>query len=492
MRLIGRHSALAATALLLASGTLAAQDAPQKPPLEIPGDGTELFRGLLDHFGIKPISKLELGRLNRFEDVILISLGNLHLRPDNVGGLDYFPQTSNIGSALIASDTWVMLNSNARTQQGIEGSRVYCADAKAGHRDEKSCPYIVPIDDGGEGTLRRVFRGLRRVATNSPSYISVSGWGGNIKTALARFPRDCETRREILPADALFAVGGEGPDLNNDNPYRLLVMADHSIFINQMLLEPQTDNLELTYRVIEFLQGPDKKRKRCIFFEDGRQIETFDDLRQAYAKQNPMPLPQVNLMAMQEKLTDLGNAIVDRLQINNAHNNLILGSDRNSSLTIIARFLLILAAVTACFFLIRRLWQSRKPSDIPPPPAVAAASTGPPGVFDRRQKELLRRDNLLEPVRDLVRDFFASIGIHAEPGDRMPKIVIADVVRKPDSLRMAVKDFWILAYGPPHALSINRWRELEPFFERLQKAHAEGKWRFVVAATPASTAGSLA
>jgi hypothetical protein len=205
-----------------------------------------------------------------------------------------------------------------------------------------------------------------------------------------------------------------------------------------------------------------------------------------------MPLPQVNLMAMQEKLTDLGNAIVDRLQINNAHNNLILGSDRNRSLTIIARFLLILAAATACFFLIRRLWQSRKPSDIPPPPAVAAASTGPPGVFDRRQKELLRRDNLLEPVRDLVRDFFASIGIHAESGDRMPKVVIADVVRKPDSLRRAVEDFWNIAYGPPQALSVSRWRELEPYFERLQKAQADGKWRFVVAATSASTAGSSA
>ena len=133
-----------------------------------------------------------------------------------------------------------------------------------------------------------------------------------------------------------------------------------------------------------------------------------------------MPLPQVNLWAMQEKLTDLGNAIIDRLQTNNAHNNLILGSvDRDGRLTVIARFLLLLATVVACLFLIRRLWRSRKPSDIPPPTNVPAASTGPPGVFDRRQKELLRRDNVLEPVRDLVRDFFTSIGIQGEPV-RMP------------------------------------------------------------------------
>ena len=88
-----------------------------------------------------------------------------------------------------------------------------------------------------------------------------------------RFPPKCVSRGQFLPSNAYFAVGGEGPDHINRNPYRLLVMADHSIFIDRMLLEPQTDNLELTYRVIEFLQGPGKIRKRCILFEDGRQRE---------------------------------------------------------------------------------------------------------------------------------------------------------------------------------------------------------------------------
>jgi hypothetical protein len=119
---------------------------------------------------------------------------------------------------------------------------------------------------------------------------------------------------------------------------------------------------------------------------------------------------------------------------------------------------------------------------------VAGASTGPPGVFDRRQKELLRRDNVLEPVRDLVRDFFAAIGIQGEPS-RMPRVVINDVVRKPDSLRAAIKDFWRIAFGSPQALTVRRWRELEPFFERLRAAHADGKWRFVMPEHPASSAG---
>jgi hypothetical protein len=501
MRFPGWLPALATAALLLAPRGGTAQEAPAKKEIEIDGGGTELFRGLLDHAGIKPLTKRELREMTRFDDVILISLGNARLRPDPSNApLDRFFQMRSSGSVLIASDSELFVEPSAGGAFKFEGNPVICLDRDAIHRGDARCPYVVPTDDEKGMPIQRIFNGLVAIATNHPTYISPDRWGGEIQSALARFPQDSRIlgHGQFLPRDACFAVGGVETNDRTGNEYRLLLLADHSIFINQMLLEPKTDNLELTYRIIEFLQGPGKRRSRCAFFYDGQLIDHFDDLRQAYAKQNQMPLPQVNLWAMQEKLTDLGNAIIDRLQTNNAHNNLILGSvDRDGRLTVIARFLLLLATVVACLFLIRRLWRSRKPSDIPPPPNVPAASTGPPGVFDRRQKELLRRDNVLEPVRDLVRDFFTSIGIHGEPS-RMPKVVINDVVRKPDSLRAAIKDFWKIAFGPPQALSVRRWRELEPFFERLRTAHAEGKWRFVVAefsASPASfasSAGSIA
>jgi hypothetical protein len=153
------------------------------------------------------------------------------------------------------------------------------------------------------------------------------------------------------------------------------------------------------------------------------------------------------------------------------------------------RFFLILLTIFGCWFVLRRVWAARKPTDIPPAPAVAGAPSGPPGVFDRRQKELLRRNNLYEPVRDLVREFFESIGIHGEQTARLPKLMISDVVRRPDSLRTAIKDFWRLAFGPPQVLTVTRWRELEPYFERLRQAHADGKWRFVLSE---ATAGSVA
>src|SRR5262249_34557133 len=163
-----------------------------------------------------------------------------------------------------------------------------------------------------------------------------------------------------------------------------------------------TDNLELSYRVIEYLQGPGKTRKRCLFYENGVLVEHFDDLRRLAARQNPMAIPQVNLWAMQEKLTDLGNTIVDRLQTSDTHNKILFGPDRAPAeqyrtLATLMRFFLILATVYACWFVLRRVWGSRKPNDPPPPPPVAGAPSGPPGVFERRQKELLRRNNVYEP-----------------------------------------------------------------------------------------------
>jgi hypothetical protein len=66
----------------------------------------------------------------------------------------------------------------------------------------------------------------------------------------------------------------------------------------------------------------------------------------------------------------------------------------------------------------------------------------------------------------------------------MPKLVISDAVRKPESLRAAVKDFWRLAYGPPREVPVSRWREMEPYFDRLRQAHADGKWHFAFAGGP--------
>ena len=258
----------------------------------------------------------------------MIVLGEPDIRGRGLDAISYADMAINAGgAALIAADTdlnfgtvWQQIG-GVVDQGRIASARVECLDKKAVLDGRSFCPFVVPITGRdtpfaapADTTLGKLFNGdpraglrpLTRVATNEPSYLTVSAFTGQFRFALARFPRNSlvhwdRFNAQPLPGGTLFAVGGYGPDNHNLTRYHFLAMADHSVFINQMLLVPDTDNLELTYRVIDYLRNPDpnnpknSRRKRCLFIENGQVIERFDELRQAF-KQG-MPIPQVNLWA---------------------------------------------------------------------------------------------------------------------------------------------------------------------------------------------------
>lgn len=498
--------AAALAGLLLAPTAASAQrQQAARQEVEIPASGTELFRALLDRAGVKPVRQQDLWAPGRFDDLMVVVLGT------GGGGRIDVPNpvayarsvVEQGGAALVATDfpTTLAARSRLDARFGVQQSTAFVAwgrvrseneDATLGGRE--FCPFAVPLTrtthpnaPDPNTPVGQVFKDLPRVATNEPAPVRTTGFVGEFRFALAGFPRGSFQTdangfgRERLPPDAVFAVGGYGPDEWIGQPYRYLGMGDHSVFINQMLIEHGTQNLELTYRVIEFLQsGGPAKRTRCVFIENGRAVERFDELRRAFAPPRP-PLPIPDPTKFQQQLADFGNSFVDWLETSDTLNRLVVSG---FGLPSIMKFFLIVLSIYAAWFLLRRAFAYRKPTDLPPPPAVAGVPTGPPGVFDRRQKELIRRNNLYEPVRDLVREFFASIGVHGDPGPKPPKLVVSDAVRRPESLRLAVRDFWRLAYGEPQEISASRWREMEPYFERLGQAHAAGKWRFVTDAEP--------
>jgi hypothetical protein len=469
-------------------------------PVEIAADGTEVFRALLDRAGVKPVPRREVerGRFPRYDDMMIIVLGNSADRWIGTARVIEHVHTviNNGGAALIAADTAFHLGF-ARNAFGesdwaiIEPARVVNRAERHVHNGREYCPYVVPVtaeDFPGldaDSPVCKLFCGLTRVATNDPAYLHVRGLSGEWRYPLARFPPGSFVtdpnglrRPRALPLDALFAVGGDGPDLTSNNTgYQFVALADHSVFINQMLIEPDTDNLELAHRLIDYLKGPalapEAKRNKCIFIENGEVIDRFDSLRRAFAGEKPAaPLPSLN--AIQEKLVDLVNNVADDIQTRDVLNSLILNL---FSLPAIVRLVLVATGVYATIYILRRAFASRKPQDQPPPPVVAGVSTGPPEVFDRRRLELLRRNNLYEPVRDLVRDFFTSIGVVEDTTDRKPPpIFVSSTVKRPESLRQAFQEFWKLAFGPPRKLALDRWQALEPYFDRLRQAHAEGKW----------------
>lgn len=511
--------ALAVAAVLLAApGARAQRPQPNARPqaidvepqrVVIPGGGTDLFRALLDKEGIQPVTQRDLNNMwGGSEDLIVVVIGSTQAVNWNQDPLRWVKNAVQAnGAALVATDSnnvWLSRagDFNNNVVAGINGNNVR-ADNLDGHRNDMNCPYAVPVSpdehlraDDKPGPVWGLFRGLTKLATNQPTYLEMHGnFGGEFQYPLARFPKSAFVGGgQALPRNTYLAVGGDGPRqrFNNDRPgFSFLAVADSSIFINQMIMETDADNLEFTLRTVEYLQGPDKTRKRCLFFENGRVVEKFDGLRSALAKPQPKIPPEAmpsipNVLGKnQDKLIDMANGMADQLQTKDALHNFVMGRPGSEGeRKMFARVLegaLVFAAIAVIVFLLRRTMGSKQPTDVPPAPntGAGAAKTGPPGVFDRRQKELVRRNNLYEPVRNLMREFFDAVGAPPNPGPKLPPLEISDAVRKPESLRQAIRDMWRIAYGPPQPITAQRWFELEPYFDRLRKAHADGKWRFV-------------
>ena len=463
------------------------------PPDQFPGEGSELLRALLHLNGIKPVKQHELHALFHRDDVIVIVLGSMRR---NFGGMFEGSQYCHNamvagGAVLIATHEMVEINTFPGFDPiKITGIPVDCNDPNSILQNHlQDCPYVVPSARPGNEKLilsneelLKLFHGdgaelkpLTRVAAGTPSYILL-GQNNQTLLQLAKFPKHSFARTNLqhtLPASADFAVGGQ-IDLGN-GASQFLALASSRVFNNGMLRADKTDNLEFSFRVIDYLQGPQRHRKQCVFIENGQLVEHFDDLAQAVSFQNqPIPIPRPKVtQELQKQVVKLADRWLKQLETNDTVNKILNKLN-------VWPILLALVAIGVSWVLFIRTVSSGKPTSIPAAPVVLAASSGPPGVFERRQKELLRRNNIYEPVRDYVREFFAGLGIHGEPGSKPPKVVVSDLVRKPKSLKLAIQDFWKLAYGKPEQMSVQRWQEMEPYFERLQDAHADGKWRFVM------------
>jgi hypothetical protein len=506
---------LFAGVLLLASGAGArAQPFVQPVPLQPPGQqvfaagGTDIFRAVLAREGFKPIKRNELtvffdGRIQTDSSMVVIVLGS--------GQMDNFdPHRAardtvlKNGAALLATDA--ATNLYASRNEGQRVGFVSGADVTAAEQDafdrRANCPFAVPLSPEefrprveNPGPVFGLFRGLRQVATNGPSDLrfNVNLPSGEYVYPLARFPRSARVGFAAPAAQPpLLAVGGDGAPNNPGDPaFAFVALSDPSVFINQMMLEAGTDNFAFAERVAKYLKGPEG-RARCLFVENGRVIEDFDSLRDALTPKAPPPdpnkMPNVGklLGKNQDKLVKLIDDKLDDIQRKDLVHKFGMGAPgtpkERSRFGQLITVLLVFLSARLLLIMLSRTTVAKHPTDVPHPPTTGAgaASTGPTGVFDRRRRELMRRNNVFDPVSHLMREFFLSVGAPPDAGPRIPRVWVTDSVRRPDSLRQAVRDMWRIAFGPPMPLTAQRWFEIEPYFDRLRQAHADGKWKFVL------------
>src|SRR5262249_45347042 len=153
------------------------------------------------------------------------------------------------GAALIASDRATDGAWHAALGVRVSGRFVRCDRGPPQDRFQ-NLPHC-PLVRAPAGESNPLFQGIDHFATNHPSYLEYFGRPRLVR--LAVFPPD-SARDDKVPLDLarqFFAAGGRW------GPGRVLVLADHSVFINDMLLraDPAPYNIRFAANCLLDLRG---------------------------------------------------------------------------------------------------------------------------------------------------------------------------------------------------------------------------------------------
>ncbi len=269
------------------------------------------------------------------------------------------------------------------------------------------------------------------------------------------------------PTQDLFAVGGRFGD------GRYLGLADHSVFLNVMVLTEQNPNgnLEFTDACINWLRGPEGKN-RCLFVEDGAIKTTFD-----------LPLPEIDLLpfVLQSLLVleKHGDQLVREMEQQDSFNHTTQSLFGRRA---VVRFVLIALTSFLMFVGFTRLMRARTAPDpartLVTPEIAALIPRG--NALQQRFEGLLELENIYGAAREMVREYMA--GIDAEPGtsEMPPHLVIRENARDANHLRRRIMRLWQIGFGSqPIKIKPTEWRALtEDLKEVLEKAD-NGVWHFL-------------
>jgi hypothetical protein len=361
-----------------------------------------------------------------------------------------------------------------------------------------------------------------RVATNAPSRLEVQGWLPRTGLyQLARLPacRDENPFVNQMPRMSpppssrqpnfpqirtgrggrsgryeapLFAVGG------NLGKGRILVLADHSIFINRMILPRDTGNLEFTANCLHWLRGGVSsmseamkvmnnsphgtqaltgERDKLLFWDDGEVRTNFE-----------VPLKSVPITppwGAEPAIVAVIDQALARAESQNAFNRDLLEGlgDEGWTMGRLGRSALYLLTFAFLLLLVYRVvWRERYRIDLGVPRLARVVAQHEPksSLLEQRRWAMLRAGNVWETAHQSARLCFQSAGIPLT-GTSPPKILTEGGWWRRWRVARRVGRLWELARGtspariPPAALK--RWlRDLD----ELQTALTKGTIRFQI------------
>ena len=447
--------------LLAIVGPAGAQDA------RLEYGGSEFFRFFLHKQGLKPVADYTAADTKPAETLI-VCVGDAEWVNREIGGDRLYQFLKDGGAVLIATDaaapanrlgTWenrfgVHISGNLLTAKADE-----CFDGLEGR------PFVKPRRRPFPplfGSPFAMFDGVTAdgstaIATDRPSEMRLTPANrfGLTVTQLAGYPvsaKQIDTNLALARPDDNFAVAMRV----DGGPGRLLVVADHSVFVNGQMkftaneetgeLSYPTANIHFTNQMIAWLQGPGPPRTRCLFVDDGMVIDQFARQVQRPPGELP-PIPPISPDRLANMLLSLVNAKLAHVQ-EEARPNAVL--DRNPGPNFLRRGFLIVVTLAFLWLIWTRLRQATRGEDRSRwTPLASLGSLLPKGSTDARKRaDLIDTGNVYEAARWRIRDRFDRLGGQATAAGDMPPLLMADQSRQAAGLEPQVRRLWLIGYGP--------------------------------------------
>jgi hypothetical protein len=472
--------------LELAAGPVSAQ-VPQ-PSRQAPfAYQSHVFRRILFDLKLQPLKDYD-ELYKHAADTILIVLGDTkplrHLLA--VRSLSQFVDRG--GAVLIATDRRIDTLAEADVAEAlgmvVSGQSFASVDGREVYHNAPFCPYLVGDPELVPDLLRGPSLGAGnrlRVATNAPSCLwDVGGGRPQGVHRLAWLPRSVRAEGPAhlfhggLPGGAtgerpLFAVGREIGD------GRILLLADHSIFINQMMLPEDNNNVEFTSNCLAYLRGEGGQRPRghVLLIEEG-VIRTDLEVPLKELPDLPPGAERIIVAKAEEVLT--------KLQEENAFNkgleSLLTGNDPRRT-RLVLRVLLATGTLLLFLYLAYRIGvRSRVKLDAHVPLLACAAAKEAPSkaLLQQRRTQAITGGNLWETAHGLARQWAQALPISAESA-ALPRLELRGSWWRCWALRRRFGKVWRLAQSSTsQAVSVSPQglRQLIADLSFLETARADG------------------
>ncbi|MBX7106274.1 MAG: hypothetical protein K1X57_19510 [Gemmataceae bacterium] len=394
--------------------------------------GTHALRSLLHKTGYKPVRSVDEAKADPGQTIIIL-LGDCNAMLDRSfsnGRLRGFLQSG--GAVLVATDHHCSRTLFPELEVQVDGDHVYgdsdCPETlyRAGLID---FPLLQPsIREEVRGRIK-LLGDLERVATCRPSFLrryEPLSLEKNDRTfeprrVFAELPRGCLTRtgrdhNELREKRLMFGMAGE---------YwagRYVVLADHSVFVNSLMLQTDNDNVAFAARVTSWL-SESGQRKNVLLVEDG-SIRTEFDLNLDYIDP-PLPHPDV--------LGPAADQLISKLEADDFFNRTIL---QLAPLNRMLRTILLIVSSAATAYVLYRITSGKHRPD-PSSPRL------PDNLADLPGQSAPTNDSAVA-ARELVRASF--IGLLGKMPARVPQVQAADR-RTRRTWAGSVRSLWRVAVG---------------------------------------------